>query len=182
MSWTAPVGGIVAGTVVVITCPSSVASADVGTTSGSLFGLSASGDQVFMGLSAFPDIGDSTKPGSSYSGTLIYGLDFNGAAGWDSDATTANNSALPTALNTLYYNFALASVDNGQYTGSRTGSTVEEFKALIHNAANWTVEDAGTTVLNSGDFSIVPEPASAGLLLAAGLGFGFRRLRRKERE
>ena len=180
MSWTAPVGGVTAGTVILISCPAAASSADVGTTTGNLPGLSTSGDQIFVGLTQFPDLTDTTKPGSSYSGTLIYGLDFNGTAGWDSDATGTSSSALPTALDGQYLNFGLATIDNGQYTGSRSAQTVDQFKALIHNSANWTVEDAGTTTLSSTDFAIIPEPGSAGLLTLAGLGFAFLRLRRRK--
>jgi hypothetical protein len=44
-------------------------------------------------------------------------------------------------------------VDNGQYTGSRVSeASYTAFKALIHNTANWTREDTGTTSLDSTDF------------------------------
>jgi len=46
----------------------------------------------------------------------------------------------------------------------------------------WRLADYTTDTMITIRGSVVPEPASAGLLLAAGVGFGFRRLRRKERE
>lgn len=170
MSWTAPTGGIVAGTVVVIASPNGSSSADTGSTTGALDGLSASGDQVFVGDAAFTTAGDTTKPGSAYSGNFLYGLDFNGTAGWDADATSSNTSALPSALSGVNLNFSIAHVDNAQYTGSRTGLTIDQFKTLIHNSSNWTTNDDGATfgALSSTDFQIVPEPGSFGLA-AAGL-------------
>lgn len=171
MSWTAPVGGITAGTVVSITSSDSNANgtATIGSATGRLNGFSASGDQVFLGTSAFPDTTDTTKPGSSYGGTLLFGFDFNGIAGWDADTTGTNASALPSALDSLGLNFAIAHVDNGQYTGPRSGLSTEQFKSQILNAANWTTNDDGATFgsLNTTAFTVVPEPASA---LLGGLG------------
>ena len=168
LSWTAPVGGIAAGKVVVITCPAvGASSADVGTTAGSLNGLSASGDQIFAGTAAFIKDGDTTKPGSTYAGTLLYGLHFGGSA-WSADATSTSLSALPNALNSAYLNQAVGNMDNGQYTGSRANMTAAQFKAAINNISNWTLEDGGATVLNSTDFSVIPEPATISLIAFIG--------------
>ena len=170
LQWTAPVGGLVVGTVVLVSCPDAGASADVGTVTGNLNGLSSSGDQIFAGSAAFPTGSDTTKPGESYSGTLIYGLNFDGSS-WAADSTSSSTSYLPPTLAGSYGNFALSEIDNSQYTGARTGMTVSEFKAAIHNPANWTGSDDGSGfgALNSGDFAVVPEPGSAALLGAAGL-------------
>lgn len=166
--WTAPVGGIAAGTVV------RFESAE------ELRGLATGGDQIFIGLTVFPTTQDTTKPGSAYTASdLIYGIDFANAAGWDADSTNANTSWLPTTLSGTYKNASFFA-DNGQYTGARSGKTIEEFKALIHNSANWTLDDDTATFplnLDETDFSIVPEPASFGLLALGVIGARFLRRR-----
>jgi hypothetical protein len=178
MSWIAPIGGIIAGTVVRIDSPLA-SSATVGTTTGALSGLANGGDQVFIGSSAFPATGDTSDPGSTYSGTLIYGFDYNGTAGWDATATSAGTSHLPTALNSLGLNMGVAHFDNGQYTDPKTGLTIAQYKTEILNSSNWTLNDDGAAfgVLNTTDFTIVPEP-SAALLGAIGFIALLRRRRR----
>jgi hypothetical protein len=180
MRWTAPVGGIAAGTVIVITSPDSPGnvSVNLGSVTGRLNGMSASGDQVFAGTTAFPDTGDTTSPGSSYSGALLFGLDFNGAAGWDSTASNSNNSALPSAISGLGLNFSIAHIDNGQYTGPRTGLTIEQYKQRVVNLSDWSTNDDGASFgsLSSVAFTPVPEPAAA--LLGS---FGMLALLRRRR-
>jgi hypothetical protein len=168
-SWTAPAGGTTAGTVVRFQSESE------------LTGLAVGGDQIFIGLTVFSTNGDTTKPGSAYTASdLIYGIDFANTAGWDADATSANTSWLPTVLSGTYKNASFGT-DNGQYTGVRTGKTIEEFKALIHNSANWTLTDDTAAFPNNLDetsFSIIPEPASFGLLALGALGVRLIRRRR----
>jgi hypothetical protein len=153
MSWTAPAGGVTAGTVVKITCSAAPAVADVGTCVGSLSGLSASGDQIFVGRgAAFATSGGGSMPGATYAGTLLYGLNFE--ANWVPGTIDANNSTLPSALSGTYANLAFSTTgNNGQYTGSRVSeASYTAFKALIHNTSNWTRENTGTTSLDSTDF------------------------------
>ena len=163
MTWTATVG-IEAGTVIVISSPDTPASVttNLGTVSGRLNGMSASGDQVFAGTTAFPDTGDTSDPGSSYSGTLLFGIDFGGATGWATTATNTNTSALPSSLNSAGLNIGFADIDNGQYTGPRSGLTLAQYKAAVADTANWTTNDEGADfgALSSTAFTIVPEPAS----------------------
>jgi hypothetical protein len=184
MSWTAG-SNLAAGTVVVITTESGVSTADTGSTTEALFGLSSVGDQVFVGSSAFPVNNDTTKPGSSYSsGDLLFGLDFSGPnTTWDSDSTSSDTSALPTTLTADQFNIAVSHFDNGQYTGTRSGLSVAEFKIQIDNPANWSfandVEMFGS--LNSTDFAIaaVPEPSSvAALVIGSGAVVLARRRKR----
>ncbi len=165
MSWTAPVAGLAAGSVVVITCPNGSSSANVGTTVGRLDNIAADGDQIFIGTGAFPNGIDTSKPGEAYSGMLLYGINFDGST-WASDATSSNTSDLPSALDGLHLNQAIAEVDNGQYTGPRTGLTVNEYKLAIHNSANWTFNNDGAVAfgaLNATSF-VIPEPATMGLI------------------
>jgi hypothetical protein len=171
MTWTAPLGGISAGTVIVINSPDAPTSVtvNIGFVTDRLNGLSASGDQVFAGTIAFPDTGDTAMPGSNYSGTLLFGLDTSGTVGWDTSATNTNTSALPTALNSLGLNLAFADVDNGQYNGIRTGLTLAQFKTAVTTPSNWTTDNDGTLfgALSTTPFTIIPESTSA---LLGGLG------------
>lgn len=158
MSWTAPAGGVSAGTVVTVSCPygsGASASADTGTVALKLSGLSTSGDQIFVGSTAFPRNGDTSKPGSAYTGNLLFGLSTKKAWLTSGELTGTNDSFLPSALSGS--NVRLTK-DNGQYTGPRTGLSVAEYKAAIMNTANWTTEDNGTTVLDSTDFSVAGAP------------------------
>lgn len=179
MTWTAPAGGITTGTVIVIDSsdaqPNGIA--NLGTVTGRLNGLSASGDQVFVGASAFPGAGDTTAPGSSYAGTLLFGLDFAGTAGWATTATNTNTSALPAVLNSLGLNIGFADIDNAQYTGPRTGLTTAEYRNAIVNTSNWTSNDDGVAFgsLSSTAFTVVPEPAAAMLGSLGVLGLLRRR-------
>lgn len=170
MTWTATTA-LSAGSVIRITSPDTPAlvTLNTGSVTGRLNGLSASGDQVFVGKVAFPDTGDITMPGSSYlASDLLYGLNFNGT-GWVATANSTNNSALPSVLNVTNGNMHINHVDNAQYTGPRTGLTIAQFKASIANLANWTTNDDGAVFgnLNETNFNVVPEPTT-GLLLGIG--------------
>jgi 2',3'-cyclic-nucleotide 2'-phosphodiesterase / 3'-nucleotidase / 5'-nucleotidase len=78
LTWTAPAGGVAAGTVVAVSCPAGgPAVATAGTVDGSLDGLMGSGDQVFVGSGGtFPPSGDG--PAFAYDGTLLHGLNIRG--------------------------------------------------------------------------------------------------------
>lgn len=174
MSWTASTA-ISAGSVIRITSSDSAANgtSNTGSVTGRLNGLSTSGDQIFVGRgAAFVSNSDTTVPGTTYTGTLLYGFDFNGSnTTWDTTATTTSTSALPSSLNVPFGNMAVTHVDNGQYTGARTGLTVDQFKAAIANSSNWTFSNDGTAfgVLNTGGFTAVPEPTSMALVGLVGV-------------
>jgi hypothetical protein len=158
MSWTAPAGGVSAGTVVTVSCPygaGAVATADMGTVALKLAGLSTSGDQIFVGSTAFPRNGVTSKPGSTYTGNLLFGLTTKKAWLTSGELTGTNDSFLPSALSGA--NVRLTK-NNGQYTGARTGLSVAAYKAAITNAANWTTTDSDTTVLDSTDFNVAGAP------------------------
>lgn len=176
LTWTSGVA-VAAGSVVVI----SGNSADIGSTVGSLTGLSTSGDQIFAGQNIVFSPGGNP---STLTGALLFGLDFNDGAGWDATTTNSNDSAQPGALigNTI----AFAHVDNGQYTGSRAGVSVSQLKSLISNSSNWTFSDSGSGFgsLDSTDFSfgsVVPEPTGFSLF-AGGLLLMTAGSRRRRRE
>lgn len=181
MSWISPSGGILAGTVIVITSPAT-SSANIGATTGALSGLAAGGDQVFIGQSAFPSSNDTSKPGSAYTASnLLFGFDMNGGAGWDSDATSSGTSALPSALNVTGGNLSVAHFDNGQYTGVRTGLTIAQYKTAVADVSNWTFNDDGPTfgALSATAFTPIPEPSTYALaILGALIAIIFARRRR----
>ena len=136
----------------------SASSANTGATTGNI-NLSIWGDQIFAGTAAFPTSGDTGKPGATYEGTLLAGLDFSGNnTSWDSDATNWRTSALPDELSDGLSNIALENRWFGrQYIGPRSGLTASELKRLIDDPANWSGGRFGG--LGSTDFTIaVPEP------------------------
>lgn len=112
LSWTAPAGGVTAGTVFTI----------------SMSDLSNSGDQITL------------YTGTSSSPTPIFALNDDGSA-WASNASSNNNSALPTGLTNGSTAVALNELDNYAYTGITSG-TKAELLAAIANKANWTGHDS----------------------------------------
>jgi hypothetical protein len=132
MSWTNTTGStILAGTVIVVTCPSGSSSANLGTTSSQLDGLSSSGDQIFA------------YQGSLATPSLVFGINFDGST-WAADRTSSNNSALPAALASA--NIAFPEVDNAQFTGARTTNSVAAHQGVIADLANWTANNDGAVV------------------------------------
>ncbi len=156
-TWTNTTGSVIpAGTVVVLQ-DASGGTVDLGTVVGNLSGLSASGDQIFAGQGSFAGASPST-----WNGTLIFGFDFGGAAGWDASASSSNTSALPSVLNTAAGNIAFAHLDNGQYNGSRTFASIAAAQAAVRDTANYVFDDAGAgATVSSTDFAFVANTAPA---------------------
>ena len=124
ITWTAPAGGISAGTVVEIeTTPS--ASVGIVSESGSL-NFAASGDQIL-----------------AYQGTntFIAALNNEGTETWQADAVDTNTSALPQGLTNGTDAVAINEIDNAKYTGITTGDKATLLAAL-NNSANWTGDDS----------------------------------------
>lgn len=164
---------IPAGTVIRITDTGSPATASAGTiVSGTLDGLSASGDAIFAYQGAAtsgtaPDFSANTNP-ATFNGTILYGLYAQGSssvATWLATGTaTSNTSYLPSQLNVANGNIALgASASRGQYNGSRTNqATFAAYKALVNNPANWTTASgSGTTTLSTTPFTLVTGPTAS---------------------
>ena len=134
-------GPVAAGNVITY----STSSSNFTTVSGSFF-FAASGDQLI----AFQ--GDVSSP------TLIFAVNDDGAATWQADATSSNNSALPTGLTNGETAVALTERDNVKYNGSTSFSSPSNALAAIANNSNWTGDDATRYDLTTfGDFSLPVE-------------------------
>lgn len=159
ISWT-PNVSVAAGTVIVFTFETSSTSASVGTVTGGKLGLTTSGDQIFAFQGSFNTI-DSFS--SNLSGTLVYGLDFNG--GWlTSGGINSNKSFLPGVLASANLAFSVET-DHGDYAGIRTGLTdFDAYRALVDNQDQWSLQDKPGNLptgseLNGTSFTI-PEPST----------------------
>jgi hypothetical protein len=138
ITWTAPAGGVTAGTVVTInTVPSATAGAVAET--GDL-NFAAAGDQII----AFQ--------GSLGSPTAIAALNNDGSSVFQSDAADSNTSALPLGLVIGTSALAIAEIDNARYTGITTGDRAT-LQAALFNPANWAGDDA-TNQTFSGTFTL----------------------------
>lgn len=125
LTWTAPAGGISCGTVVTITNNGSFSASHGSIASSGSFALSTSGDQILVYT------GDDNSP------TFITALNNDGSAAWQSDATSANNSALPTGLVNGTNAIALSEVDNAAYSGSTSLADNATAQTTLHNNTNW---------------------------------------------
>jgi predicted extracellular nuclease len=138
--WTAPAGGVSAGTVVRV-----VVTAPISTTTGTVTGasppnFSAAGDQLiaFTGTQAAP--------------TLIYAINSEGT-GWQATAADTNTSALPPGLTDGVHAVALTpESDNWAYSGTTSG-TAAALRTAIGTVANWTSNDLAA-VAYPGGFTI----------------------------
>lgn len=144
-----------AGTVVVIAANTTPpGSADVGSLIGQLDGLAGAGDQVFAGQGSFAG----TSGNQTFNGTLVFGADFSGAAGWDASSTSSNTSGLPSILDAAGRNISFNANDgiaNREYIGPRSFTSFALAQTAIANTANYG--DVGTSSLNSGDFEEVSD-------------------------
>ena len=138
ITWTAD-SDLICGTEIIIKDTNAIVinsySASTGTAveTGGGFGLAVNaGDQIlaYQGAEATP--------------TFIYAVNFDGA-GW-SDATSANDTALPTGLTDTVNAVSLGQTDNGSYDCSVTTDQALILTATANNA-NWTLSN---TVLSLG--------------------------------
>lgn len=137
ITWTAPAGGVIAGTVITI---DNTPSATAGVVSGSSqLNFSASGDQII----AFQ--------GSLASPTPIAALNNRGTT-FQTTAADPNTSALPQGLVLGTSAVAIAEIDNARYTGITTGDKAT-LQAALFNPANWSGDDTANQTF-SGAFTI----------------------------
>ena len=113
-TWTAPSGGLSAGSVVNL----------------EMSDISNSGEQIIA------------YTGSSSSPNFLFALDNDGSS-WASNATSNNNSALPSGLINGATAVALNEKDNYAYTGPTSGTTAV-LLAAIANKSNWTGSDSNS--------------------------------------
>jgi hypothetical protein len=110
--------------------------------------LATTGDQVIA------------YQGSSSEPTFIFALNSEGT-GWQSDASSTNESALPTGLTNGTNAIALDEVDNAYYNGSTIG-TKAELLSLICNKSNWLGSNSRTNFDPSEDgptsFTVTDSP------------------------
>lgn len=151
LTWTAPSTGVAAGSVIVI--GNDANTANIGTLTGSTFGLSSSGDQfiVYTGTNTTPN--------------YITALSSNA---WATTNITCSgsNSLLPTGLtdgtNSISLSTAPTSVAgnlvNAYYNGPQKG-TAATIRAAVLNPANW-IGVAGSTVGQTWPSWAFPGPPS----------------------
>jgi len=107
-----------------------------GTKTGSLSGISSSGDQVLIYQ------GTAMGSGTDFSGrTLLHGFNIADTSWITTGTATSNISYLPTAINGLDRNLDSGNFDNAQYSGTRAGMTTAAYRASIGNIANYTQSD-----------------------------------------
>jgi hypothetical protein len=145
------------GTVVVLSANASPPNgiSDTGAMEGQLDGLSGSGDQIFVGQGSF------TGPANNqnFIGTLVFGADFSGVAGWDATSSDTNTSGLPSVLNAVGRNISFdvpTGPGNREYTGARDFTSFSLAQTAIANLSNYS-SVGSAAALNSTDFAEVPD-------------------------
>ncbi len=141
IKWTAPTGGISAGTIVQGADPFN--SGDWSVINGS-FALSTSGDQLLA------------YQGSEASPSFVYALNNEGAGVWQADATSSNTSALPTGLTNGTTAVALNENDSGVLNcTSQISGTPAQLLSTISNPANWTMSDISQSLDGNCSFNVI---------------------------
>jgi hypothetical protein len=119
-----------------------------GTKSGSLSGISVSGDQIFIYQ------GTAMGSGTSFTGrTLIHGINVADTSWLSTGTASSNASYLPTAISGLDLNLDSGNFDNLDYNGTRTGMTAAAYRAALANIGNYTQNDTRFD-LATGSFTI----------------------------
>lgn len=179
--WTNNEGVVLpAGTVVVISGMSNGAStANVGSTTGG-FALTNQGEQMFIAHGEFHDNG-----GNDYfEGDLIFGVDFEGSTNppaWGDGALPGDESELPGVLDNSSGNLSFGGEPNYEYLGTRNGSPIGDYAALVLNSSNWD-PIAGTLDPTSFVETVTPPVVVPDVLgqVSGGLLFHPRRMNNKD--
>ena len=106
------------------------------------FQFSTSGDQLLIFQ------GDSDTP------LFVYGLNIEGNAVWQADATSSNTSALPTGLINGTTACAVNEADNVKYNGSTSFSSRAECLSTVSNASNWSGSATRYDLTTFSDFTL----------------------------
>ncbi len=111
------------------------------------FGLSTNGDQVFAYVGSEPTAGDESG--------FIAALQVNGF-GWQSDATSSNESALPSVFTNGENAVSVFEADNVWYDCSTTSGSITAVRQAINDRSNWDFSSSSSK-LNSGCDITLPE-------------------------
>ncbi len=170
-TWTNSTGNTIpAGTVISVVDDANPDTVSQGSIAQSLNGISSSGDQIFAyqgpgagTTTSNSDFGTNANP-STFTGTILFGLNFG--SDWLSTGTPdSNDSYRPSELAAANTSIALttSSTTRGQYTGSRSGQTLAQFKAAVADPANWTTATStGVITLDTTAFTFATAIAATG--------------------
>ncbi len=131
LTWTAPVGGVLHGTIIAYNYTSNTFNIGSVVRAGS-FGLAEAGDQILA------------YTGSSAAPIFLYAVNDEGSI-WQADATSANTSALPIGLINGETAVALVEKNNGIFSGT----IIDDIDQLLLNVSNpslWTMSDTPLTM------------------------------------
>lgn len=107
------------------------------------FALAADGDQLI----AYQVVGGKNK--------FIYGVNIEGDAIWQDDATSSNTSALPPGLENGYTAVAVKEYDNVKYNGDTNFPSRSTALSTISNKDNWVGDNSSRYDFGSfNDFSL----------------------------
>ncbi|WP_411847173.1 hypothetical protein AAFN60_07010 [Roseibacillus persicicus] len=131
------------GTVVVLSGLSNNSSTpSIGTSTGG-FGLTNGGEQFFIAQGTIVD--------DQLDGDLIFGLDYEGTAGW----TGGGESELPEALNLANANISFAHADTLEFSQARNTLELAAYPAQVASSSNWSAPSGS---LSSESFQNSTEP------------------------
>lgn len=139
--YTAPVGGVLAGTVITY----SGISGDFSSTTDGNMALNNSGDNLaaYQGTLSNPT-------------TILYAV--------------AENATMLGTLPSGFTSFVYLGNDDGVYTGARTGLSASGYISLINDVTNWAVSGS-VAVINSTAFVLAPSPPCTTPASATALSF-----------
>ena len=159
-TWTAPAGGLTAGTIVTLTdnntTPTTGGTPNLGTMTGNLSGISSSGDQIFAYDGGTGNAYGTNANPSTFTGNPLFILN-TASAFLTTGTVSSNTSYLPSDLNVTNGNIAFTTnTTRGQFTGSRnTLSTFAAYRTAVNTASNWTTTTvAGNITLNTTAFTL----------------------------
>lgn len=122
------------------TAPATICAGEVVSPAVSGVAFSGSGDQILA------------YQGNTSSPTFIYALNSDGST-WAANATSSNNSALPTGLTDGTTAIAIQEIDNSIYTGITSG-TRAVLLAAISDPANWSGNNTTRQTMPSSSFNV----------------------------
>ncbi|MDJ0553057.1 MAG: DNA/RNA non-specific endonuclease [Microcoleaceae cyanobacterium MO_207.B10] len=118
--------------------------------------LSSSGDQIIA------------YQGTESNPTFLYAVNSEGS-GWQSNATSANTSALPPSLIDGETAIALSEVDNAVYNGTTSG-TKAELLTEISDTNNWVGSNSNRQIMPNGSMTVTDAGSGSGTSGGSGSG------------